>query len=108
MSYVRNQKYEIESLLRGYYIKYDRLLELNAIINGVSKIQNPESIDIYIDLFDMLKPIYTTDVYANNTFSICASVINLAAHLIGGRSPSSFQNRRNRTGHCCKYLRVIL
>ena len=83
MSYVRNQKYEIESLLRGYYIKYDRLLELNTIINGVSKIQNPESIDIYIDLFDMLKPIYTTDVYANNTFSICASVINLAAHLRG-------------------------
>lgn len=79
----REYKQNIESLLRAYYIRYNRLYELNNVIAKTTTIKNQDHVDIYIDLYNMLKSIYTIDVYANNTLSICASVINLAAHLRG-------------------------
>lgn len=80
---VNDYKHNIEAILRAYYIKYDRLLELNKVVISNTNIQNPDHIDIYIDLYDMLKSVYTVDVYANNRLSICSSVINLVAHIRG-------------------------
>ena len=37
--------------------------------------------NIYIDLYDMLKKLYSIDIYANKQFTIVSSVINLAAHM---------------------------
>ena len=71
-------KVNLESLLLSYYIKYDKLLELNN--EAFANVQS-DRIDIYIDIYDMLKPIYTRDVYANKSFVIVSSIINLAAHL---------------------------
>lgn len=69
----------LESILYGYYIKYTKMKELvdQAFLN------TPQSdcIDIYVDVFDMLKPIYAKDVYSNKQYIIVSSVINLAAHL---------------------------
>lgn len=78
-----DDKHNIESILRAYYIRYDKLWELNTIVNQTTSIKNPEYVDIYIDLYDMLKILYSTDIYANNSFTICSSVINIAAHLRG-------------------------
>lgn len=71
-------KVNLESLLYSYYIKYDRLLEMNKYINGDEKTQY---IDIYVDLYDMLKKVYSTDIYATKKFIIVSSIINLAAHM---------------------------
>lgn len=73
-------KINLESLLLAYYIKYDRLFILTN--NSLANI-NSNSVDIYIDLYDMLKPIYTREVYANKKYLVVSSIINLAAHLRG-------------------------
>lgn len=73
-------KTNLEGLLLGYYIKYDRLLQLcNMTLSDIST----NTVDIYVDIYDMLKPIYTRDVYANKKFMVVSSIINLAAHLRG-------------------------
>lgn len=73
-------KVNLERLLLAYYIKYDRMLELcNACLADI----NSDTLDIYVDLYDMLKPIYTTDIYADKQYLIVSAVINLAAHLRG-------------------------
>jgi hypothetical protein len=42
-----------------------------------------DNIDVYVDLYDMLKPIYTREVYANKKYVVVSSIINLAAHIRG-------------------------
>lgn len=74
-------KANIESILLGYYIKYIKLEELTTNTIAVSEFANSDSVDIYIDLYDMLKKLYSTDVYANKQFTIVSSVINLVAHM---------------------------
>lgn len=70
----------LEGLLLSYYIRYDKLLSLcNMTLSDIST----NTVDIYVDIYDMLKPIYTRDVYANKKFLIVSSIINLAAHLRG-------------------------
>lgn len=77
---MNDYKTNLESLLLGYYIKYDRLFMLcNRSLANI----NSDVIDIYIDLYDILKPIYTKEVYANKKYVIVSSIINLAAHLRG-------------------------
>ena len=71
----------IESILLGYYIKYIKLEEITANTLAVSKYGEMNEVDIYIDLYDMLKKLYTTDIYATKQFTIVSSVINLAAHM---------------------------
>lgn len=73
-------KINLESLLLSYYIKYDVLLKLNQQIDAPPDTQ---FVDVYIDLFDMLKRVYGTNVYANKKFLIVSSIINLAAHIRG-------------------------
>lgn len=76
---IDDTRQNLESILYGYYIKYNKMKELidQAFVN------TPQSncIDIYVDVFDMLKPIYSKDIYANKQYTIVSSVINLAAHL---------------------------
>lgn len=77
-----NQDYRVnlEGLLYGHYIKYDKLLELmNSIPDDISS----NKVDIYIDVYDMLKPMYTRNIYAEKQYLIVSSVINLAAHMRG-------------------------
>lgn len=73
-------KTNLEQLLYGYYIKYDKLF---AITNECFRDVEADSIDIYIDIYDMLKPIYKQNVYTDKRFVIVSAIINLAAHLRG-------------------------
>lgn len=73
-------KINMESLLLSHYIKYDKLFELCNI--SLANIKS-NTIDIYIDLYDILKKIYTTDIKINKRFIIVSSIINLAAHYRG-------------------------
>ena len=73
-------KINMESLLLSHYIKYDKLLELCNI--SLANIKS-NTVDIYIDLYDILKKIYTTDIKINKRFIIVSSIINLAAHYRG-------------------------
>ena len=73
-------KVNLESLLLSYYIRYDRLL--NMTMASLADIQI-DTVDVYIDLYDYLKPIYTKDIYANKRFLVVSSIINLAAHIRG-------------------------
>ena len=53
---VNDIRQNLESILYGYYIKYDKMNELYKL----SFTNMPKySIDIYVDVYDMLKPIYS-------------------------------------------------
>ena len=71
-----NDNVNLESLLYSYYIKYESLYRMSESLTNINN-----NINIYIDLFDMLKPLYTNNYYTNKKFLITASIINLAAHL---------------------------
>lgn len=73
-------KINLQSMLYSYYIKYDRMFELAELCFANA---NDNRLDIYVDLHDMLKAIYSRAVYADKQFIIVSSVINLAAHLRG-------------------------
>lgn len=81
----RRQTLDVSQALGSYYIKYDRLFEINNIIfqsvfdNNI----NTSEIDVYIDLKNLLSKLYAADVFSNKRFSICAAIINLAAHIRG-------------------------
>lgn len=76
---IDDTRQNLESILYGYYIKYIKMSEL--VKSAFSNSKSSNCIDIYIDVFDMLKPIYTKEIYANKQYIIVSSVINLAAHL---------------------------
>lgn len=72
-----NNPSNLESLLLSYYIKYSRLQEMcNASLADIES----NTIDIYIDLYDLIKPVYTKDVFANKKFVLVSHIINLIAH----------------------------
>ena len=73
-------KVDLESLLYGYYIKYDKLSEL---INTISVNYQVNNIDIYIDLYDALKNMYSTNIYTSKRLVIVSSIINMVAHYRG-------------------------
>lgn len=74
-----DSKINLESFLYSYYIKYDKLLEL---INSID-IPHPNMVDVYIDIYDMIKSLYTKDLLINKRFLVVSSIINLAAHMRG-------------------------
>lgn len=77
---MEDTRINLESLLLSHYIKYDKLFELcNLSLSNISS----NTVDIYIDLYDILKRIYTTNIRANKKFVIVSSIINLAAHYRG-------------------------
>lgn len=73
-----DKKINLSSLLLSYFIKYERMLQMVEYSLGDASCN---VIDVYIDLYDILKPIYTTAVFANSKFLIVSSMINLAAHI---------------------------
>jgi hypothetical protein len=81
----RRQTLDVSQALGSYYIKYDRMLEINnSIFQSISDDNiNTSEIDVYIDLKNMLSKLYVMDVFSNKRFSICAAIINLAAHIRG-------------------------
>ena len=76
---INDIRQNLESILFGYYIKYTKMQELVGAAFENSPPSN--SIDIYVDIFDMLKPIYNKDIYADKQYVIVSSIVNLAAHL---------------------------
>ena len=71
---------KIENILLGYYIRFDKLQYLNSLINAN---ENDVTVDVYIDLFNMLKQLYTTDIVSDKKLSITTSILNLVAHIRG-------------------------
>lgn len=78
MSNKNDYRVEVQQILLGYYIKYSKLQEL---VEQTLYSTNAEMVDVYIDLYDMLYPLYSTNIYSNKKFIITSSVINLAAHM---------------------------
>lgn len=76
---IDDERQNLESILYGYYIKYAKMKEL--VEQAFFNTPQSNSIDIYVDIFNMLKPIYSKDIYANKQYVIVSSVINLAAHI---------------------------
>lgn len=76
---INDARQNLESILYGYYIKYTKMQEL---VEAAFENSTPsDCIDIYIDVFDMLKPIYSKDIYTDKKYIIVSSVTNLVAHL---------------------------
>ena len=76
---IPNNKVRSDLVLLSYYTKYNKLQEINQ--RKITNLKPGDIIDIYIDLFDMLKKLYETDIYSKKSLSITASIINLAAHI---------------------------
>lgn len=72
------QEITVEQLLYAYYIRYSKLQELTLKVLSNS---SSDMVDIYVDVYDMIKPLYTTPHYTNKRYVIVSSIINLAAHL---------------------------
>lgn len=83
-----SDKVRSDLVLLSYYIKFNKLQELHQ--QKINNIKPGDTIDIYIDLFDMLKKLYSSDIYSTKSLSITASIINLAAHI-----RSFYRNRLN-------------
>jgi len=77
----KQQQLDVSQVLGAYYVRYDKLLEINSLLP--SNLVNNTEVDVYIDLKNMLKKLYEADVFSNKRFSICAAIINLAAHIRG-------------------------
>ena len=72
-------KARADLILLSYYTKFNKLQELHQ--QKITNLKPGDTINVYIDLFDMLKKLYGTDIYANKSLTITASIINLVAHL---------------------------
>ena len=79
---MKDIKLDIEPMLYGYYIQYQKLLQLTSETFAQDpNYRNCDCVNIYIDLYDMLMPLYRTDIYANKQFIVVSAIINLAAHM---------------------------
>lgn len=75
-------KFEAQSILFGYYIKFNKLMELTDTTFGRDeKYSKSNTVDIYIDLYNMMLPLYRSDIYSSKQKVVTASIINLAAHM---------------------------
>lgn len=71
-------KVDVQQLLYGYYIKYDKLLQLTN--NALARFDS-DTVNVYIDLYDMFNRLYTTDIYAKKSLTLVSAAINLVAHI---------------------------
>jgi hypothetical protein len=76
----QDYRVNLEGLLYSHYIKYDKLTEL---LNSIPDNIESDKVDIYIDVYDMLKAMYTRNIYAEKQYLIVSAVINIAAHMRG-------------------------
>lgn len=69
---------DLDSILLAYYIKYDSLQKIcNESLYNISS----NTLDVYVDIFDMIKPIYTTEYHTNKRFPFVTAILNIAAHI---------------------------
>lgn len=112
-----------EYILYGYYIKYNKLLELT--LGEFSNTPNAEAnkVNIYIDLYDLLYSLYTKHINVVDSEPITSTIINLAGHLRGyfrrthkvetkfyliyGATNSDTQNRLIFGGYNKKGIQII-
>lgn len=80
---VNNKLIDPKNILYGYYIKYNKLVELTLQEFQNTPNADATKVNIYIDLYDMLYSLYTSKVDIKDTFSISSTIINLVAHLRG-------------------------
>lgn len=72
-------KVSIEQLMYKNFIKYDKLVEM---VNTVFVGSNATSINIFIDVYSMVKILYKSkNILIEDYSSLTASIINLCAHL---------------------------
>lgn len=112
-----------EYILYGYYIKYNKLLELT--LGEFSNTPNAEAnkVNIYIDLYDLLYSLYTKHINVVDSEPITSTIINLVGHLRGyfrrthkvetkfyliyGATNSDTQNRLIFGGYNKKGIQII-
>lgn len=70
-------KVTVEQLLNMNYVKYNKMIEL---INSAFAGSNAETLNIYVDIYSMLKPIYSIDCLIEDYAVITSCIINLCAH----------------------------
>jgi len=74
-----NVKVSIEQLMYKNFIKYDKLVEMVNIVFAGS---NASSVNIFIDVYSMVKILYKNpNILIEDYSSLTASIINLCAHL---------------------------
>ena len=71
-------KKRIDSILLGYYIKFDTLL---SFVSQIDMDPSYDTVDIYIDLYDMLSKLYDHSIVSDKHFSLTATVMNLVGHM---------------------------
>ena len=69
----------INGAMFSYYIRYEKLFEL---CNKSLKDIDVDTINVYIDIEDMIKPLYA-NLKSYNNFELSSRVINLIAHIRG-------------------------
>lgn len=68
----------IEQLLNTNYVKYDRMIE---IVTRAFAGSSADRLNIYIDMYSMIKSLYTNKMYDINDYSsVTSCVINMCAH----------------------------
>ena len=74
-----NSKISVESLLYSNYIKYDKLSEL---VETNFQGSTANSVNIFIDVYSLIKPLYRLDLFnREHGLLMSSSIINLCAHL---------------------------
>lgn len=75
---INSKLYSIEQLINVNSIKYDRLSEM---VNVAYAGSGAEEINIFFDLYSILKPLYKQDLYTIDNYSLITScIINMIAH----------------------------
>ena len=75
--------FQLDSLLFGCYIKYDRLRELCGTIFGSVDPSTLKSVNIYIDLYSVLYGLYSGSyepALDKGEWDIAAGIINMISH----------------------------
>ena len=70
-------KISINQIITYSYVKYDRLAEL---INFEYKNSKATKINLYIDLYSILKPLYSSNIAIDEYNDITSSIINMCSH----------------------------
>src|SRR5574344_2650368 len=72
-----NKMVSIEQIIYSNCVKYERL---SGIINKAFKGSKADNLNIFIDLYSILKSVYRKEVKAEQFTSITSTVINICSH----------------------------
>ena len=70
-------KVSISQIINYSYVRYDRLTEL---INFEYKDSKDTKINIFIDLYSILKPLYSSNITIDDYSEVTSCIINMCAH----------------------------